>query len=83
MHANIVPDPIRDTQTSNSVRKQGLLNKAVAQGVGISKCHASTIWQRYKKEGNSAIKIGQRGRQHGEQRSFRSEAGKRDSAFHD
>jgi len=55
------------------LRKQGLLNKAVAQGVGISECHASTIWQRYQKEGNGAIKIGQRGRQHGEQRSLRSE----------
>jgi transposase len=52
------------------LRKQGLSNKTVAQGVGISESHASTIWQRYKKEGSSAIKLGKRGRRHGEKRSF-------------
>ncbi|MCB5272339.1 MAG: helix-turn-helix domain-containing protein [Candidatus Cloacimonetes bacterium] len=32
------------------LRKQGFSNRAVAEGVGISESHASTIWQRYKKE---------------------------------
>ena len=40
------------------------------QRVRISESHASTIWQRYKKEGSSAIKLGKRGRRHGQKRSF-------------
>lgn len=37
------------------LRKQGLSNKTVAQGVGISVYHASRIWQSYKKGGSKAI----------------------------
>lgn len=55
------------------MRKQGHKNTTVAEAVGISASHASTIWQRYKKEGSVAIKIGQRGRQHGDQRVLRAE----------
>jgi transposase len=55
------------------MRKRGMKNTAVAEAVGISACHASTIWKRYKKEGRVAIKIGQRGRQHGEQRVLNGE----------
>ena len=40
------------------MRKQGHKNTAVAEAVGISASHASTIWQRYKKGGSAAIKIG-------------------------
>jgi len=52
------------------LRKKGLSNRDVAQGVGISQSHASTIWQRYQKEGSSAIRLGQRGRRMGEKRTF-------------
>lgn len=55
------------------MRKQGHKNTTVAEAVGISASHASTIWQRYKKKGSAAIKIGQRGRQHGDQRVLRAE----------
>ena len=54
------------------MRKQGHKNTTVAEAVGISASHASTIWQHYKKEGSAAIKIGQRGRQHGDQRVLRA-----------
>ena len=54
------------------LRKQGLPNKIVAEGLGISMGCASTIWQRYKKEGSKAIKLGVRGRRTGEQRTLSS-----------
>lgn len=53
------------------MRKQGHKNTTVAESVGISASHVSTIWQRYKKEGSAAIKIRQRGRQHGDQQALR------------
>jgi transposase len=52
------------------LRKKGLSNRDVAQGVGISECHASTIWQRYQKEGSQVIRLGQRGRRTGEKRTL-------------
>jgi transposase len=52
------------------LRKKGISNHDVAQGVGISESHASTIWQRYQKEGSPAIQLGQRGRRPGEKRSL-------------
>lgn len=52
------------------LRQKGLSNRDVAQGVGISESHASTIWQRYQKEGSQAIRIGRRGRKTGEKRSL-------------
>jgi transposase len=52
------------------LRKQGLQNQVVAAGLGISTGCTSTIWQRYKKEGIKAIKLGQRGRRAGEQRTL-------------
>jgi len=55
------------------LRKQGFSNRAVAEGVGISESHASTIWQRYKKEGSKAIKLGRRGRRTGGQRTLSSD----------
>jgi len=55
------------------MRKQGFSNKTVADAVGISASHSSTIWQRYSKEGSTAIKIGRRGRQYGDQRVFSPE----------
>ena len=52
------------------LRKKGISNQDVAQGVGLSQSHASTIWQRYQKEGSQAIQLGQRGRRTGEKRSL-------------
>jgi len=54
------------------LRVQGFSNRAVAEGVGISESHASTVWQRYLKEGSKAIKLGKRGRRAGEQRTLSS-----------
>lgn len=50
------------------LRKRGIKNKEVAEIVGISAAHASTIWQRYLKGGIESIKPGQRGRKPGTQR---------------
>jgi len=55
------------------LRKQGFLNKDVAEGVGVSVGHASKIWQSYKKEGSKAIKLGRRGRRTGEKRTLTTE----------
>jgi transposase len=52
------------------LRKKGISNQDVAQGVGLSQSHTSTIWQRYQKEGSQAIQLGQRGRRTGEKRSL-------------
>jgi len=52
------------------LRKQGLPNKTVAQGVGISVYHASRIWQSYQKGGSKAIEPGIRGRRHKEKRTL-------------
>lgn len=52
------------------LRKQGVKNAVVAAGLGISVSSASTIWQSYKREGSKAIKLGKRGRRHGEQRTL-------------
>lgn len=64
-------------ETQHELRKQiirlrgkGFSNRTVAQGVGISETHASTVWQRYKKEGSKAIKMGKRGRRAGEKRTL-------------
>ena len=55
------------------LRKQGLSNKTVAQGVGISVYHASRIWQSYLKGGSKAIEPGTRGRRHREKRTLTEE----------
>lgn len=55
------------------LRKQGIPNKVLAQGVGISIGCASKIWQSYKKEGSRAIKLGRRGRRMGEKRTLTTE----------
>ena len=55
------------------LRKQGLQNNAVAEGLGISVGRASKIWQSYKKEGSKAIRLGKRGRRTGEQRTLSPE----------
>jgi transposase len=55
------------------LRKQGSLNKDVAEGVGVSVSRASKIWQSYKKEGSKDIKLGRRGRRTGEKRTLTTE----------
>jgi len=55
------------------LRKKGLLNKVVAEGVGISVGRASKIWQSYKKGGSKAIRLARRGRRDGEQRTLSPE----------
>ena len=52
------------------LRKQGLSNKTVAQGVGISVYHTSRIWQSYQKGGSKAIEPGTRGRRHRQKRTL-------------
>ena len=55
------------------LRKQGIPNKVLAEGVGISVGRASKIWQLYKKEGTKAIRLRVRGRQEGEKRTLTAE----------
>jgi len=52
------------------LRKQGKKGKDVAQFLGISRQHASTIWQKYKKGGSKAVALGMRGRRHGQKRTL-------------
>jgi transposase len=52
------------------LRKQGIPNKVLAEGVGISIGRASKIWRSYLKEGSKAIKLGKRGRRTGEKRTL-------------
>lgn len=55
------------------LREQGRSNREVAQIVGVSERHSSVTWQRYLREGKSALQIGSRGRRHGESRKLTSE----------
>jgi transposase len=50
------------------LRKKGMTNQDVAEAVGISESHASTIWQTYQREGFDSIKLKVRGRRYGAQR---------------
>ncbi len=52
------------------LRKQGVRNKVLADGLGISVGRASKIWQSYIKEGSKAIRLGRRGRRMGEKRTL-------------
>ncbi len=52
------------------LRKQGVTNILVAEGLGISVGRASKTWRSYKKGGSKAIKLGRRGRRIGEQRTL-------------
>ena len=55
------------------LRKQGKRNKDVAEFLGISHQHASTLWQKYVRGGKKEIVLGTRGRRHGEQRTLTDE----------
>ena len=55
------------------LRKQGKMNKDVAEFLGISLQHASTIWQKYVRGGKKEILLGTRGRRHGQKRTLTEE----------
>ncbi|MEI6218107.1 MAG: IS630 family transposase [bacterium] len=55
------------------LRKQGVPNKTIAEGLGITQQHSSKIWKLYVNQGDQAIKPGKRGRRSGEKRSLTSE----------
>jgi transposase len=55
------------------LRKQGKMNKDVAEFLGISRQHASTIWQKYVRGGKKDVLLGTRGRRHGEMRTLSEE----------
>jgi transposase len=50
------------------LRKKGMANKQVAEIVGTTESHASTIWRTYERDGMEAIKPKVRGRRHGAKR---------------
>ena len=55
------------------LRRQGKMNKDVAEFLGISPQHASTIWQKYVKGRKKEILLGTRGRRHGQKRTLTDE----------
>ncbi|WP_198017683.1 IS630 family transposase [Syntrophorhabdus aromaticivorans] len=55
------------------LRKQGKKNKDVAEFLGISPQHSSTLWQKYLQGGKKEIILGTRGRRHGEKRTLTEE----------
>jgi len=55
------------------LRKQGKMNKDVAEFLGISRQHASTLWQKYVRGGKKEVLLGTRGRRHGEKRTLTEE----------
>jgi len=55
------------------LRKQGKRNKDVAEFLGISRQHASTLWQRYVRGGRKEVLLKTRGRRPGEKRTLTDE----------
>jgi transposase len=55
------------------LRKQGKKNRDVAEYLGVSEQHASTVWQKYERGGRKDILLGTRGRRHGEKRTLPEE----------
>ena len=55
------------------LRRQGKANKDVAEFLGMTPQHSSTIWQKYMRGGKKEITLGTRGRRHGEKRSLTEE----------
>jgi transposase len=55
------------------LRKRGKANKDVAEFLGMTPQHSSTIWQKYVRGGRKEIVLGARGRRHGEKRSLTDE----------
>jgi transposase len=63
------------------LRLKGKQNNEVAEIVGVSVPHASTVWQNYKRGGRKAVVIGKRGRRTGEQRVLTSDQEKQIQRF--
>jgi transposase len=55
------------------LRRQGKMNKDIAEFLGISAPHASAIWQKYARGGKKEILLGKRGRRHGQKRALTDE----------
>lgn len=55
------------------LRRQGKANKDVAEFLGMTPQHSSTIWQKYLRGGKKEITLGARGRRQGEKRSLTEE----------
>ena len=55
------------------LRKQGRTNREIAQVVGVSEPHASSVWHKYQEGGKTAIRLKQRGRRTGEKKTLSDE----------
>ena len=55
------------------LRKQGRTNREIAQVVGVSEPHASTVWHKYQEGGKAAIRVKNRGRRNGEKKTLSDE----------
>jgi len=55
------------------LRKQGRTNREIAQVVGVSEPHASTVWHKYQEGGKTAIRVKSRGRRNGEKKTLSDE----------
>jgi len=63
------------------LRQKGLPNKLVAEVVGVSISHASSIWQAYLRDGDNIIEQGRRGRRDGAKRRLAPEEEQAVKAF--
>jgi len=70
-----VKQEVRQALRDQVVRlmKQGKMNKDVAEFLGISPQHASTIWQKYVRGGKKEVLLGTRGRRYGQKRTLTDE----------
>jgi transposase len=55
------------------LRKQGRKNREIAQLVGVSEPHASSVWHKYRRGGKTAIQVKMRGRRNGEKKTLTEE----------
>lgn len=55
------------------LRKKGRTNREIAQMVGVSEPHASSVWHKYRRGGKTAIQVKMRGRRNGEKKTLTEE----------
>jgi transposase len=55
------------------LRRQGRTNREIAQVVGVSEPHASSMWHKYQKGGITAVRVKIRGRRIGEKKTLSDE----------
>jgi transposase len=55
------------------LRKQGRANREIAQVVGVSEPHASSVWHKYQEGGITAVRVKIRGRRIGEKKTLANE----------